>query len=64
MSPKNVVFKKICKDKSVGVYMGKRDFVDRVDSVDPVGELVQNKSSSHMLYVMSDQGRPPLSLSL
>lgn len=21
----------------VGVYMGKRDFVDRVDSVDPVG---------------------------
>ena len=22
----------------VGVYMGKRDFVDRVDSVDPVGE--------------------------
>uniref|UniRef100_A0A3Q2XZ33 S-arrestin n=1 Tax=Hippocampus comes TaxID=109280 RepID=A0A3Q2XZ33_HIPCM len=36
MSPKNVVFKKICKDKSVGVYMGRRDFVDRVDSVDPV----------------------------
>lgn len=22
----------------VGVYMGKRDFVDRVDRVDPVGE--------------------------
>ncbi|TRY95450.1 hypothetical protein DNTS_032475 [Danionella cerebrum] len=36
MSPKNVVFKKISKDKSVGVYMGRRDFVDRVDSVDPV----------------------------
>ncbi|KAM9349444.1 S-arrestin a [Symphorus nematophorus] len=40
MSPKNVVFKKICKDKSVGVYMGKRDFVDRVDSVDPVDGVV------------------------
>ncbi|XP_074505959.1 S-arrestin a isoform X2 [Sebastes fasciatus] len=40
MSPKNVVFKKICKDKSVGVYMGRRDFVDRVDSVDPVDGVV------------------------
>ncbi|KAM9844875.1 S-arrestin a [Aulostomus maculatus] len=40
MSPKNVVFKKICKDKSVGVYMGKRDFVDRVDAVDPVDGVV------------------------
>ncbi|XP_016114345.1 S-arrestin a [Sinocyclocheilus grahami] len=36
MSPKHIVFKKISKDKSVGVYMGKRDFVDHVDSVDPV----------------------------
>ncbi|KAM9323492.1 LOW QUALITY PROTEIN: S-arrestin a [Pholidichthys leucotaenia] len=36
MSPKNMIYKKTCKDKSVGVYMGKRDFVDRVDSVDPV----------------------------
>uniref|UniRef100_A0A3B4Z622 S-arrestin n=1 Tax=Stegastes partitus TaxID=144197 RepID=A0A3B4Z622_9TELE len=40
MSPKNVIFKKICKDKSVGVYMGKRDFVDRVDSVDPVDGVI------------------------
>ncbi|XP_053294130.1 S-arrestin a [Pleuronectes platessa] len=40
MSPRNVVFKKICKDKSVGVYMGKRDFVDRVDSVDPVDGVI------------------------
>ncbi|XP_056322047.1 S-arrestin a [Danio aesculapii] len=40
MSPKNVVFKKISKDKSVGVYMGKRDFVDRVDSVDPVDGVI------------------------
>uniref|UniRef100_A0AAY5E8P0 S-arrestin n=1 Tax=Electrophorus electricus TaxID=8005 RepID=A0AAY5E8P0_ELEEL len=39
MSPKSVVYKKMCKDKSVGVYMGKRDFIDRVDSVEPVGEL-------------------------
>ncbi|XP_044075681.1 S-arrestin a isoform X4 [Siniperca chuatsi] len=40
MSPKNVVFKKVCKDKSVGVYMGKRDFIDRVDSVDPVDGVI------------------------
>ncbi|XP_043991203.1 S-arrestin a isoform X6 [Gambusia affinis] len=40
MSPKNVIFKKTCKDKSVGVFMGKRDFVDRVDSVDPVDGVV------------------------
>ncbi|XP_030630361.1 S-arrestin a [Chanos chanos] len=40
MSPKQVIFKKIAKDKSVGVYMGKRDFVDRVDSVDPVDGVV------------------------
>ncbi|XP_028283197.1 S-arrestin a isoform X3 [Parambassis ranga] len=40
MSPKSVVFKKICKDKSVAVYMGKRDFVDRVDSVEPVDGVI------------------------
>ncbi|XP_070700728.1 S-arrestin a [Pempheris klunzingeri] len=40
MSSKSIVFKKICKDKSVGVYMGKRDFVDRVDSVDPVDGVI------------------------
>ncbi|KAK9538346.1 hypothetical protein VZT92_003522 [Zoarces viviparus] len=40
MSPKHVVFKKLCKDKSVGVYMGRRDFVDRVDSVDPVDGVI------------------------
>ncbi|XP_013994621.1 S-arrestin a isoform X1 [Salmo salar] len=40
MSPKNVIFKKMAKDKSVGVYMAKRDFVDRVDSVDPVDGVI------------------------
>nr|XP_054603160.1 S-arrestin a isoform X5 [Nothobranchius furzeri] len=40
MSPKNVIFKKTCKDKSVGVFMGKRDFVDRVDAVDPVDGVI------------------------
>lgn len=40
MSPRNVIFKKLSKDKSVGVYMGKRDFVDRVDSVDVVDGVV------------------------
>ncbi|XP_019897804.1 S-antigen; retina and pineal gland (arrestin) a isoform X1 [Esox lucius] len=35
-----VVFKKIAKDKSVGVYMAKRDFVDHVDFVDPVDGVI------------------------
>ncbi|CAL8352246.1 unnamed protein product [Lota lota] len=40
MSPKHVVFKKISRDKSVGVYMAKRDFVDHCDFVDPVDGVV------------------------
>uniref|UniRef100_A0A669C615 S-arrestin n=1 Tax=Oreochromis niloticus TaxID=8128 RepID=A0A669C615_ORENI len=36
MSPKHVVFKKVSRDKSVTVYMAKRDFVDHCDFVDPV----------------------------
>ncbi|XP_049334832.1 S-arrestin a isoform X1 [Astyanax mexicanus] len=40
MSPKNIIFKKMSKDKSVGVYMGKRDFVDNVKSVEPVDGVV------------------------
>ncbi|XP_075999235.1 S-arrestin-like isoform X2 [Genypterus blacodes] len=40
MSPKHVVFKKVSKDKSVTVYMGKRDFVDHCDFVDPVDGVV------------------------
>uniref|UniRef100_A0A8C7TEE1 S-arrestin n=1 Tax=Oncorhynchus mykiss TaxID=8022 RepID=A0A8C7TEE1_ONCMY len=36
MSPKHVIFKKLSRDKSVGVYMAKRDFVDHCDSIDPV----------------------------
>ncbi|KAJ8011445.1 hypothetical protein DPEC_G00058290 [Dallia pectoralis] len=35
-----VVFKKMSKDKSVGVYMAKRDFVDHVDYVDPVDGII------------------------
>ncbi|CAL8366483.1 unnamed protein product [Boreogadus saida] len=36
MSTRSVIFKKITTDKSVSVYMGKRDFVDNVNSVEPV----------------------------
>ncbi|XP_030632498.1 S-arrestin b [Chanos chanos] len=40
MSPKHVIFKKFSRDKAVGVYMGKRDFVDHCDHVDPVDGVV------------------------
>uniref|UniRef100_A0A3Q3WK14 S-arrestin n=1 Tax=Mola mola TaxID=94237 RepID=A0A3Q3WK14_MOLML len=52
MSPKHVVFKKVSRDKSVAVYMAKRDFVDHCDFVDPVGELKINPETSASLYVM------------
>ncbi|KAK1168692.1 retina and pineal gland (arrestin) a isoform X1 [Acipenser oxyrinchus oxyrinchus] len=39
-TPKHVIFKKISRDKSVGVYMGKRDFVNHADHVDPVDGVV------------------------
>uniref|UniRef100_A0A671NJM1 S-arrestin n=1 Tax=Sinocyclocheilus anshuiensis TaxID=1608454 RepID=A0A671NJM1_9TELE len=40
MSPKHVIYKKLSRDKSVGVYMGKRDFVDHCEFVDPVDGVV------------------------
>ncbi|XP_071387499.1 S-arrestin-like [Centroberyx affinis] len=40
MSPKHIVFKKVSRDKSVAVYMAKRDFVDHCDFVDPVDGVV------------------------
>ncbi|KAK7171382.1 hypothetical protein R3I93_003858 [Phoxinus phoxinus] len=40
MAPKHVIYKKLSRDKSVGVYMGKRDFVDHCDFVDPVDGVV------------------------
>uniref|UniRef100_A0A672GPM2 S-arrestin n=1 Tax=Salarias fasciatus TaxID=181472 RepID=A0A672GPM2_SALFA len=40
MSPKHVVYKKLSRDKSVGVYMARRDFVDHCDFVDPVDGVV------------------------
>ncbi|XP_062274587.1 S-arrestin-like [Scomber scombrus] len=40
MSRKHVVFKKISRDKSLAVYLAKRDFVDHCDHVDPVDGVV------------------------
>ncbi|KAK3561279.1 hypothetical protein QTP86_030696, partial [Hemibagrus guttatus] len=40
MSPKHVIYKKLSRDKSVGIYMGRRDFVDHCDSIDPVDGVV------------------------
>ncbi|KAM4627687.1 S-arrestin-like [Polymixia lowei] len=40
MSPRHVIFKKVSKDKSVTVYMDKRDYVDHCDFVDPVDGVV------------------------
>ncbi|XP_055022596.1 S-arrestin-like [Boleophthalmus pectinirostris] len=40
MSSKRVVFKKVSRDKSLTVYLPKRDFVDHCDYVDPVEGVV------------------------
>uniref|UniRef100_A0A3B4C264 S-arrestin n=1 Tax=Pygocentrus nattereri TaxID=42514 RepID=A0A3B4C264_PYGNA len=64
MSPKNIIFKKMSKDKSVAVYMGKRDFVDHVNSVEPVDgvvlidpELLKGKKAYVALSCMFRYGR-------
>ncbi|XP_018587614.1 S-arrestin-like [Scleropages formosus] len=64
MSPKHIVFKKLSRDKSVSVYMGKRDFVDHCDFVDPVDgvvlidpELVHGKKVYIMLSCTFRYGR-------
>ncbi|XP_039597448.1 S-arrestin a [Polypterus senegalus] len=61
---KHIVFKKVSRDKSVGVYMGKRDFVDHVDYVDPVDgvvlvdpELLKGKKVYVMLSCIFRYGR-------
>lgn len=42
------VFVLLCVMSQVGVYMGKRDFVDHCDFVDPVGEFSeQSRFSTH-----------------
>uniref|UniRef100_A0AAV2J4G0 APG16-like 1 n=1 Tax=Knipowitschia caucasica TaxID=637954 RepID=A0AAV2J4G0_KNICA len=40
MSPRRVVFKKVSRDKSLAVYLPKRDFVDQCDSVEPIEGVV------------------------
>uniref|UniRef100_A0A3B3WNA0 S-arrestin n=1 Tax=Poecilia mexicana TaxID=48701 RepID=A0A3B3WNA0_9TELE len=52
MSPKHVVFKKVSRDKSVAVYMAKRDFVDHSDFVDPVVSIKPRCFLSLPVYVM------------
>uniref|UniRef100_A0A4W3HYI5 Uncharacterized protein n=1 Tax=Callorhinchus milii TaxID=7868 RepID=A0A4W3HYI5_CALMI len=59
-APKNVVYKKTSRDKSVtyslsqiAIYLGKRDFVDHVTHADPVdGVLVLDTG-----YIKSKKGR-------
>uniref|UniRef100_A0A2I3TFW8 S-arrestin n=1 Tax=Pan troglodytes TaxID=9598 RepID=A0A2I3TFW8_PANTR len=36
--PNHVIFKKISRDKSVTIYLGKRDYIDHVSQVQPVGK--------------------------
>uniref|UniRef100_A0A8C4PTB3 S-arrestin n=1 Tax=Equus asinus asinus TaxID=83772 RepID=A0A8C4PTB3_EQUAS len=38
-TPNRVIFKKTSRDKSVTIYLGKRDYIDHVDQVEPVGKL-------------------------
>lgn len=55
MSPKRVVFKKVSRDKSLTVYLPRRDFVDHCDSVDPVDGVVvvdPQQLKGRKVYVM------------
>ncbi|XP_055082280.1 S-arrestin-like isoform X1 [Periophthalmus magnuspinnatus] len=55
MSPKRIVFKKVSRDKSLTVYMAKRDFVDHCDHVDPVEGVVMidpQQLKGKKVYVM------------
>ncbi|KAM6177999.1 S-arrestin [Rhynchocyon petersi] len=36
----NVIFKKVSRDKSVTIYLGKRDYIDHVNHVEPVDGVV------------------------
>uniref|UniRef100_A0A2K6DK68 S-arrestin n=1 Tax=Macaca nemestrina TaxID=9545 RepID=A0A2K6DK68_MACNE len=38
--PNHVIFKKISRDKSVTIYLGKRDYIDHVSQVQPVDGVV------------------------
>ncbi|GAB5576101.1 autophagy-related protein 16-1 isoform X3 [Prionailurus iriomotensis] len=39
-APNHVIFKKISRDKSVTIYLGKRDYIDHVDQIEPVDGVV------------------------
>nr|XP_035965485.1 S-arrestin isoform X1 [Halichoerus grypus] len=39
-APNHVIFKKISRDKSVTIYLGKRDYIDHVEQVEPVDGVV------------------------
>ncbi|KAF4022029.1 hypothetical protein G4228_013092 [Cervus hanglu yarkandensis] len=39
-APNHVIFKKISRDKSVTIYLGKRDYIDHVERVEPVDGVV------------------------
>uniref|UniRef100_A0A4W3I1Q5 S-arrestin n=1 Tax=Callorhinchus milii TaxID=7868 RepID=A0A4W3I1Q5_CALMI len=40
VSTKQVVYKKTSRDKSVAMYLGKRDFVDHLDHIEPVDGVI------------------------
>ncbi|KAI4549812.1 hypothetical protein MG293_002142 [Ovis ammon polii] len=39
-APNHVIYKKISRDKSVTIYLGKRDYIDHVERVEPVDGVV------------------------
>ncbi|XP_004396123.1 PREDICTED: S-arrestin [Odobenus rosmarus divergens] len=39
-APNHVIFKKVSRDKSVTIYLGKRDYIDHVEQVEPVDGVV------------------------
>ncbi|TWW76644.1 S-arrestin Retinal S-antigen [Takifugu flavidus] len=55
MSPKHTIFKKVSSDKTLTIYMDKRDFVDHCDFVDPVDGVIKidpQQLRGRKVYVM------------
>ncbi|NWH96840.1 ARRS protein, partial [Tichodroma muraria] len=46
---KQVIFRKSTRDKALTIYLGKRDFIDNIGNVEPVGKSTRLRAALHAL---------------